>query len=111
MFVLRYYEGFDNKEIAALMKTSPLVVGVVLHRARTKLKKEIGHYLEKHHERIRKIKSSTKLLPRSATRRSIRQQFQQRQTVFGRVSPLRPVRRNFSCRQSTRLKVVKTFSH
>jgi hypothetical protein len=26
------------------------VVGVVLHRARTKLKKEIGHYLEKHHE-------------------------------------------------------------
>ena len=51
MFVLRYYEGFDNKEIAALMKTSPLVVGVVLHRARTKLRKEIGHYLEKHHEK------------------------------------------------------------
>lgn len=50
MFVLRYYEGFDNKEIAAHLKTSPLVVGVVLHRARTKLKKEIGHYLEKHHE-------------------------------------------------------------
>ena len=39
MFVLRYYEGFDNKEIAALMKTSPMVVGVVLHRARTKLRK------------------------------------------------------------------------
>jgi RNA polymerase sigma-70 factor, ECF subfamily len=51
MFVLRYYEGFDNKEIAALLKTSPLVVGVVLHRARTKLRKEIGHYLEKHHEK------------------------------------------------------------
>ena len=51
MFVLRYYEGFDNKEIAALMKTSPLVVGVVLHRARTKLRKEIGHYLEKHNEK------------------------------------------------------------
>jgi len=50
MFVLRYYEGFDNKEIASLMNTSPLVVGVVLHRARTKLRKEIGHYLEKHHE-------------------------------------------------------------
>jgi RNA polymerase sigma-70 factor (ECF subfamily) len=50
MFVLRYYEGFDNKEIAALLKTSPVVVGVVLHRARTKLRKEIGHYLEKHHE-------------------------------------------------------------
>ena len=51
MFVLRYYEGFDNKEIAALLNTSPLVVGVVLHRARTKMRKEIGHYLEKHHEK------------------------------------------------------------
>ena len=51
MFVLRYYEGFDNKEIAGILKTSPLVVGVVLHRARTRLKKEIGHYLEKHHEK------------------------------------------------------------
>jgi RNA polymerase sigma-70 factor (ECF subfamily) len=51
MFVLRYYEGFDNKEIAAILKTSPLVVGVVLHRARTKLRKEIGHYLERHHEK------------------------------------------------------------
>lgn len=51
MFVLRYYEGFDNKEIAAFFNTSPLVVGVVLHRARTKLRKEIGHYLEKHHEK------------------------------------------------------------
>jgi len=51
MFVLRYYEGFDNQEIAAFLKTSPLVVGVVLHRARTKLRKEIGHYLEKHHEK------------------------------------------------------------
>ena len=51
MFVLRYYEGFDNKEIAAFLKTSPLVVGVVLHRARTKLRKEIGHYLERHHEK------------------------------------------------------------
>jgi len=51
MFVLRYYEGLENKEIAVLMGTSPLVVGVVLHRARTKLRKEIGHYLEKHHEK------------------------------------------------------------
>ncbi len=51
MFILRYYEGFDNREIASLMKTSPVVVGVVLHRARTKLRKEIGHYLEKHHEK------------------------------------------------------------
>jgi RNA polymerase sigma-70 factor (ECF subfamily) len=51
MFVLRYYEGLENKEIAVLMETSPLVVGVVLHRARTRLRKEIGHYLEKHHEK------------------------------------------------------------
>ena len=50
MFVLRYYEGYDNHEIAKLLGTSPLSVGVVLHRARTRLRKEIGHYLEKHHE-------------------------------------------------------------
>jgi RNA polymerase sigma-70 factor (ECF subfamily) len=50
MFALRYYEGYDNQQIASALKTSPLVVGVVLHRARTKLRKEIGHYLERHHE-------------------------------------------------------------
>ena len=51
MFVLRYYEGYDNREIASMLGTSTMVVGVVLHRARTKLRKEIGHYLEKHHEK------------------------------------------------------------
>ena len=51
MFVLRYYEGYDNQEIARMLDTSQMVVGVVLHRARTKLRKEIGHYLEKHHEK------------------------------------------------------------
>ncbi len=51
MFVLRYYEGYDNHEIAKRLGTSHLVVGVVLHRARTRLRKEIGHYLEKHHEK------------------------------------------------------------
>jgi RNA polymerase sigma-70 factor (ECF subfamily) len=51
MFVLRYYEGHDNREIAKVMGTSQMVVGVVLHRARTKLRKEIGHFLEKHHEK------------------------------------------------------------
>jgi RNA polymerase sigma-70 factor, ECF subfamily len=50
MFVLRYYEGHENREIANLLGTSPMVVGVVLHRARTKLRKEIGHYLAKHDE-------------------------------------------------------------
>jgi RNA polymerase sigma-70 factor (ECF subfamily) len=45
MFSLRYFEGFGNAEIAKIMKTSPLVVGVTLHRARTRLRKEIGRYL------------------------------------------------------------------
>ena len=48
MFVLRYYEGHDNREIAKLLGTSQMVVGVVLHRARTKLKKEIAAYMGKH---------------------------------------------------------------
>jgi RNA polymerase sigma-70 factor (ECF subfamily) len=48
MFALRYFEGYDNGEIAQIMKTSALVVGVTLHRARTRLRKEIGSYLQKH---------------------------------------------------------------
>lgn len=45
MFALRYFEGHSNGEIARLMQTSALVVGVTLHRARTRLRKEIGRYL------------------------------------------------------------------
>jgi RNA polymerase sigma-70 factor (ECF subfamily) len=45
MFALRYFEGYGNGEIAGIMKTSPLVVGVTLHRARARLRKEIGRYL------------------------------------------------------------------
>ncbi len=48
MFALRYFEGFGNGEIANVMHTSPLVVGVTLHRARVRLRKEIGKYLQKH---------------------------------------------------------------
>ena len=48
MFALRYFEGHDNGEIARMMKTSALVVGVTLHRARARLRKEIGSYLQKH---------------------------------------------------------------
>lgn len=48
MFALRYFEGHDNGEIAQMMKTSALVVGVTLHRARARLRKEIGDYLQKH---------------------------------------------------------------
>jgi len=48
MFALRYFEGFANGEIAKVMNTSPLVVGVTLHRARARLRKEIGKYLQRH---------------------------------------------------------------
>ena len=46
MFTLRYFEGFSNAEIAQAMNTSALVVGVTLHRARTRLRKQIGRYLQ-----------------------------------------------------------------
>ena len=49
-FALRYYEGYDNAQIAQVLGTSQMVVAVTLHRARTRLRKEIGNYLEKHHE-------------------------------------------------------------
>ena len=50
VFALRYFEGYDNGRIAEILGTSTLVVAVTLHRARTRLRKEIGSYLEKHHE-------------------------------------------------------------
>ncbi|HET9365257.1 MAG TPA: sigma-70 family RNA polymerase sigma factor [Candidatus Angelobacter sp.] len=40
MFVLRFIEDYSNREIAAIMKTSPAVVAVVLHRTRALLKKD-----------------------------------------------------------------------
>ena len=40
MFVLRFIEDRTNREIAAIMKTSPAVVAVVLHRTRALLKKD-----------------------------------------------------------------------
>jgi RNA polymerase sigma-70 factor (ECF subfamily) len=46
MFALRYFEGYSNGEIAEVMKTSALVVGVTLHRARARLRKEIGRYMQ-----------------------------------------------------------------
>ena len=46
-FALRYFEGYDNREIAELLGTSQMVVAVTLHRARTRLRKEIGEYLER----------------------------------------------------------------
>lgn len=41
MFVLRYVEGLDNPEVARIMETSQAVVAVTLHRARTRLRKEL----------------------------------------------------------------------
>ena len=49
-FALRYFEGYDNHRIAQILGTSQMVVAVTLHRARTRLRKDIGNYLEKHHE-------------------------------------------------------------
>lgn len=49
-FALRYFEGCDNARIAEVLDTSQMVVAVTLHRARTRLRKEIGSYLEKHYE-------------------------------------------------------------
>jgi RNA polymerase sigma-70 factor, ECF subfamily len=49
-FALRYFEGYDNARIAQILGTSQMVVAVTLHRARTRLRKEISSYLEKHHE-------------------------------------------------------------
>ena len=47
VFALRYFEGYDNHRIAELLGTSPTVVAVTLHRARTRLRREIGQFLEK----------------------------------------------------------------
>ncbi len=45
MFVLKYFEGYGNQEIAEVMGTSAMVVGVVLHRARAKVRRELGDYM------------------------------------------------------------------
>jgi RNA polymerase sigma-70 factor (ECF subfamily) len=44
MFSLRYLEGLDNREIAALMNTSQAVVAVTLHHTRSKLKKLLTEF-------------------------------------------------------------------
>ena len=42
MFVLRYFEEYDNTEVARLMNTSEGTVAVTLHRTRARLQKELG---------------------------------------------------------------------
>ena len=45
MFVLRYLEEHDNREIARMMATSQAVVAVTLHHARSRLKKKLRTYM------------------------------------------------------------------
>ena len=42
MFVLRYFEGYDNTEVARILNTTEGTVAVTLHRTRTRLQKELG---------------------------------------------------------------------
>jgi RNA polymerase sigma-70 factor (ECF subfamily) len=44
MFVLRYLEGYDNREIARMLDTSQAVVAVTLHRTRGQLQKEFRSF-------------------------------------------------------------------
>ncbi len=48
--VLRYFEGHSNLEIAEMLGTSQMVIGVLLHRARTRLRKEIAKFMEGYDE-------------------------------------------------------------
>lgn len=50
VIALKYFEGYGNREIAQMLGTSQMVVGVILHRARGRLRKEIGKFMEERHE-------------------------------------------------------------
>ena len=41
IFALRYFDGYGNREIARLLRTSWSTVAVTLHRTRTRLQKEL----------------------------------------------------------------------
>jgi RNA polymerase sigma-70 factor (ECF subfamily) len=45
IFALRYFEDYDNREIARLLGLSPSDVAVSLHRSRSRLQQEIRSYL------------------------------------------------------------------
>ena len=45
MFALKYFEGYDNQQIAEMLDTSPMVVGVLLHRARARIKKALANFV------------------------------------------------------------------
>ena len=50
LIVLKYFEGHSNLEIARILGTSQMVIGVLLHRARTRLRKELATTLEGYNE-------------------------------------------------------------
>jgi RNA polymerase sigma factor (sigma-70 family) len=41
IFVLRYFDGYGNREIAKLLNTSWSTIAVTLHRTRAKLQKDL----------------------------------------------------------------------
>jgi RNA polymerase sigma-70 factor (ECF subfamily) len=45
IFALRYLEGYDNHEIAKMLGMPRMTVGVVLHRARTRLRQELDAFV------------------------------------------------------------------
>ena len=45
IFALRYLEGYDNHEIARLLGMPRMTVGVILHRARTRLRQELDAFV------------------------------------------------------------------
>ena len=44
MVALRFFEGYSNKEIAQMFGISQILVAVTLHRAKSKLQKELAAY-------------------------------------------------------------------
>jgi len=47
IFVLRFLEGFENREIARLLGISQVLVAVLVHRTRQQLRKELRRYLNR----------------------------------------------------------------
>ena len=50
MFALRYFEGYDNPEIARICETTAANVAVMLHRTRVQLQAAMRSYMETGHE-------------------------------------------------------------
>jgi RNA polymerase sigma-70 factor (ECF subfamily) len=48
LFILRYFEGYGNDEIAQMLGMSKMVVNVLLHRARTRVRKDLGELVGRH---------------------------------------------------------------